>query len=196
MGVPSLQEIRVRVARCSIGNPEIGSCWIFPRTCFSHQLDVAALAPMRYAYQLNPGGPAAGQPSTPVTTPAHPVTTSPKPPLDEQGHNSGWAAASDNPTAGPDHLTSERDTSEKDGLEPPTQRQPARTDAPSEVEVEPEREGMFGAAVPYGGDDRTEEIDPVALDMPFTPDDRKTPPAPAVSTAESRRPRASSASVL
>ena len=68
---------------------------------------------MRYAYQLNPGGPAAGQPQSPVTTPAHPVTTSSgKPPLDEQGHNSGWATASDNPTAGPD----------SDALEPPTQR--------------------------------------------------------------------------
>lgn len=149
---------------------------------------------MRYAYQLNPGGPAAGQPPSPVTTPAHPVTTSSgKPPLDEQGHDSGWAAASDNPTAGPDQHASERhgsgrDASESDALDPPTQRQPARTDAPSEAEVEPEREGMFGAAVPYGGDDRTEEIDPVALDVPFAPEERKTPPAPAVNARTPRAP--------
>ena len=131
---------------------------------------------MRYAYQLNPGCPAAGQPSTPVITPADLVTTSSgKPPLDEQGHNSGWAAASDNPTAGPD----------SDALEPPTQRTRAR--AEGESAAEEERPQMFGAAVPYGGDDRTEEIDPVALDAPFATDDRKTPTAPSV---RARTPRA------
>jgi hypothetical protein len=137
---------------------------------------------MRYAYQLNPGCPAAGQPSTPLINPAHPVTTpSGKPPLEEQGHNSGWAAASDNHTAGPGHYPSE-----PDALEPPTQRQRARADEAG-LEPEAERDGLFGAAVPYGGDDHTEEIDPVALDAPFTPDERKTPPAPA---AHAQTPRA------
>jgi hypothetical protein len=63
---------------------------------------------------------------------------------------------------------------------------------------------IYGAGVPYGGDDRTEEIDPIAIDMPFNLDDRKTPrvvppatpPAPPPSPAAVLTPRAPVASTF
>lgn len=43
-------------------------------------------------------------------------------------------------------------------------------------------EPIYGTGVPYGGDEHTEEIDPVAFDTPFVADPRKTPPAPVAAT--------------
>jgi PEGA domain len=92
------------------------------------------------------------------------TTSSGKPPFDEQPLDPGWDAG--DLTGGPDSSS----------LEPPTQRQPAvHRKAPAADDAAP----VYGAGVPYGGDDRTEEIDPIALDMPFALDQRKTPPAPA-----------------
>jgi hypothetical protein len=92
------------------------------------------------------------------------TTSSGKPPFDEKAPDSSWGAGGDSPK-GPDSSSGD----------PPTQRQPS-------VPAEPPAEGeppIYGAGVPYGGDDRTEEIDPIAIDMPFNLDDRKTPRVPA-----------------
>jgi hypothetical protein len=92
------------------------------------------------------------------------TTSSGKPPFDEKAPDSSWGAGGDSQT-GP----------ESSSGDPPTQRQPS-------VPVEAPAEGdapIYGAGVPYGGDDRTEEIDPIAIDMPFNLDDRKTPRVPA-----------------
>ncbi|HWO15017.1 MAG TPA: hypothetical protein VNN80_36190, partial [Polyangiaceae bacterium] len=102
------------------------------------------------------------------------TTSSGKPPIDEQGHNARWVPASDSAPAQPDG----------DAAEPPTQRQRAHS---SDAAAEDEEGPAYGALVPYGGDDRTEEIDPVALDAPFTLEQQKTPPAPA---AHAQTPRA------
>jgi hypothetical protein len=57
---------------------------------------------------------------------------------------------------------------------------------------------VYGVAVPYGGNDRTEEIEPIALDMPFSPDsEAMTPPVVTPALATPRRvanPRPPSAS--
>jgi hypothetical protein len=84
------------------------------------------------------------------------TTPSGKPPLDAQD------------LAGPDS-----------SVEPPTPRQ-VPTAANAGESDESEEAPIYGTGVPYGGDDRTEEIDPVAIDMPFTPEERRTPKAPAV----------------
>ncbi|HTV18279.1 MAG TPA: hypothetical protein VMG12_06400, partial [Polyangiaceae bacterium] len=66
---------------------------------------------------------------------------------------------------------------------PPASAEPA---APFE-----EAAPVYGTGVPYGGDEHTEEIDPVALDTPFTPDDRnKTPAAPAAASSTPKAPPA------
>lgn len=53
--------------------------------------------------------------------------------------------------------------------------------APAAAEERP----IYGIAVPYGGDDRTEEIEPIALDMPFNLDER---PRPGPSRSGAPRP--------
>jgi hypothetical protein len=57
---------------------------------------------------------------------------------------------------------------------------------------------VYGVAVPYGGNDRTEEVEPIALDMPFSPDSEvMTPPVVTPALATPRRvvnPRPPSAS--
>ena len=35
---------------------------------------------------------------------------------------------------------------------------------------------VYGVGVPYGGNDRTEEVEPIALDVPFNAEDVMTPP--------------------
>jgi hypothetical protein len=100
------------------------------------------------------------------------TTSSGKPPLDEQGLDPKWESGNDASKAGPDS-----------SLDPPTPRQ-GTPRGDNDAETKP----IFGTAVPYGGDDRTEEIDPIALDMPFGAEERraaasraaqKTPAAPA-----------------
>ncbi len=89
------------------------------------------------------------------------TTSSGKPPLDEQDRDSGWDSAGEGAASS--------DGSPSSG-EPPTPRQVTRVEAaPSEDEAAP----IYGTGVPYGGDDRTEEIEPIALDMPFSKDERK-----------------------
>ncbi len=111
------------------------------------------------------------------------TTSSGKPPFNEQSRDSSWDAGSDdNPAGGPDSSG-----------EPPTQRQPSVGPAgpavplasPDAPDTEAESEPVYGVGVPYGGNDRTEEIEPIALDMPFTREDRKTPPAPVALPATS-----------
>jgi hypothetical protein len=101
------------------------------------------------------------------------TTSSGKPPFDEQPLDTSWDA-DDSPTAGPDSSAGD----------PPTPRQPARGAASAEDDDAP----MYGAGVPYGGDDRTEEIEPIGLDVPFASDDRKTPAAPAAAPVTPRAP--------
>jgi len=57
--------------------------------------------------------------------------------------------------------------------------------------------------VPYGGNDHTEEVEPIALDMPFSAEDVMTPPAvtpamvtPAVPTQPRLTPRPASSGEL
>lgn len=93
------------------------------------------------------------------------TTSSGKPPFDEKAPDPSWGAGGDSQADGADNSSGD----------PPTQRQPSvPVESPSEDEPP-----IYGAGVPYGGDDRTEEIDPIALDMPFNLDERRTPLAPA-----------------
>jgi hypothetical protein len=94
----------------------------------------------------------------------HVTTSSGKPPLDEQVTNPGWDSGSDEAAAGSDADASKaRRADEK--TPPPAA---AASDAAPQI---------YGTGVPYGGDDRTEEIDPVVLEAPFIPEERKRPPA-------------------
>ena len=77
------------------------------------------------------------------------MTPSGKPPLDEQ-------RAADS------------------GIDPPTPRQAgAHTPSAAHAVGADEPRPIYGAGVPYGGDDRTEEIDPIALDAPFVSDEKR-----------------------
>lgn len=91
------------------------------------------------------------------------MTPSGKPPLDEQPLGSGWNAGGNG--AAP---------TDDGNADPPTPRQAAAhaPSAPPPLEGDASRP-VYGTGVPYGGDDRTEEIDPIALDAPFVADEQK-----------------------
>jgi len=66
-----------------------------------------------------------------------------------------------------------------------------------------EEEPVYGVGVPYGGNDHTEEVEPIALDMPFSAEDVMTPPVvtpamvtPAVPTQPRLTPRPASSGEL
>ena len=87
------------------------------------------------------------------------TTSSGKPPLDDNPIETGWDSAGNG-------VRSDAGAS----LDPPLPRESGAAAAPESSEAE---RPIFGAGVPYGGEERTEEIDPVALDAPFTSDERK-----------------------
>jgi PEGA domain len=105
------------------------------------------------------------------------TTSSGKPPIDELAIDSSWESEGpvEPESAGFEVATAAMSGSGDD--EPP----------------------IYGVGVPYGGNDRTEEIEPIALDMPFSPDSEvPTPPVvtPALTTprrgAKPRPPSAAS----
>lgn len=106
------------------------------------------------------------------------TTPSGKPPFDEQPLDSRLDPSDDGPKGGPDS-----------SREPPTQRQPTSGAAPPAGGAASGAAPLYGTVVPYGGDDRTEEIDPVALDAPFTPEQSKPLPTP-IAGATPRAPAA------
>src|SRR5262245_38163324 len=93
----------------------------------------------------------------------HVTTSSGKPPLDEQVMDPDWDSGSDEVLTGSGGAAESTPAEEKTPL-------PAAAAGDAGPQI-------YGAAVPYGGDDRTEEIDPVALETPFVPEERKRPPA-------------------
>ncbi len=102
------------------------------------------------------------------------TTPSGKPPHDAPNLDKSWGSRGDGSPEGPDSSN-----------DPPTPRQVGpRVEAPEEAEEAP----IYGAGVPYGGDERTEEIEPIALDMPFTPEERRTPIARAVTSRKPAEP--------
>jgi hypothetical protein len=135
------------------------------------------------------------------------VTTPPgKPPFDAQAPDTRRDGSSGDSSAGPDPVRADSaradaagpDAAGPDSTDPPTPRNDPRRNrfdpnatASSEESEEPQ---IYGTGVPYGGDDRTEEIEPVALDMPFTLDERgrspraaaKVIPAPAKAASAAR----------
>jgi hypothetical protein len=132
------------------------------------------------------------------------VTTPPgKPPLDAQDPDKRWDGSGGDSSAGTNAVGSASagpDSAGPESVDPPTPRNDPRRDDAGRKRSDPNAgvsgEGsdgpqIYGIAVPYGGDDRTEEIDPVAIDMPFAPDQRgKTPKAPKVTPTP---PKAASA---
>ncbi len=91
------------------------------------------------------------------------TTPSGKPPLDEHP-DTGWDSAG-NGAAG-----SGARPAEGTSLDPPSPRQ---SGAAAAAEASEGERPIYGTGVPYGGDERTEEVDPVALDAPFSSDERK-----------------------
>ena len=77
------------------------------------------------------------------------TTSSGKPSIDEQAIDSSWES--------------------QEAAEPEAAALVASAAAGDEDEPAP----IYGVGVPYGGNDRTEEIEPIALDMPFSPEDGK-----------------------
>ena len=76
-----------------------------------------------------------------------PVTTSSgKPPADEHSIDSSWGSS--------------------EMREPGVGFEAAEMAGASD-----EEEPVYGVGVPYGGNDHTEEVEPIALDMPFSAED-------------------------
>jgi hypothetical protein len=100
-----------------------------------------------------------------------PVTTSSgKPPIDEQEIDSSWDSSG--------------------AVEPGAAGFESLSASMSSADEEEEEELAYGVGVPYGGNDRTEEIEPIALDMPFSSEDVMTPPVvtPAMLTPRRATP--------
>jgi hypothetical protein len=93
-----------------------------------------------------------------------PVTTSSgKPPADEHSIDSSWGSSAES----------------SEMLEPG-----AGFEAAAMAGASDEDEPVYGVGVPYGGNEHTEEVEPIALDVPFSAEDVMTPPVvtPAIAT--------------
>jgi hypothetical protein len=131
------------------------------------------------------------------------TTSSGKPPFDEKPLDSSWDAGSNTPTGAPgglpDGVAPDSSAPDSAAPEPLTPRQPppagvlhgANATSPAETAGEDaEASPIYGTGVPYGGDEHTEEIDPVALDTPFVPEQRRPPAAPAPAAPAAVTPKA------
>jgi hypothetical protein len=133
------------------------------------------------------------------------TTSSGKPPFDETPLDSSWDAGSNTPTGAsggsPDGNAPDSIAPDSASPEPLTPRQPppagvlhgANAASPAETageDAEAEPSPIYGTGVPYGGDEHTEEIDPVALDTPFVPEQRKLPAPAAQAAATPKAPPA------
>jgi len=94
------------------------------------------------------------------------TTSSGKPPVDEQAIDSSWESSG--------------------AVEPAEAGFETLAAASSKDEEKP----VYGVGVPYGGNDHTEEIEPIALDMPFSGEDVLTPPVVTPAMVTPRRPSA------